>query len=121
MCWIAKWVATKLLIELCDEKKAPSNFLSSVLGKYSQAVITENEKMACMGKMAHNFILESNHASSTSALITGGMIRLDHAMGEGQTRANNDFGRGHETLIGRGGETNKDVGLGTYFKLSPKL
>jgi hypothetical protein len=71
--------------------------------------------------MTHNSILESNHASSTSELITGGMIRLNNAAGEGQTRANNDFGRGDETLIGRQGETNKDINLGTYFRLAPKL
>jgi hypothetical protein len=71
------------LNEPCNEKKSTTNYLSSVLGKYSQVVITENDREACTGKMVRNSISELNHASSTLALITGGMIRLDHAAGEG--------------------------------------
>ena len=64
--------------------------------------------------MACNSILESNHASSMSALITGEMIRLDHAAGECQTRSNNDFGYGHDELIGIGKDA-KEMILGTFY------
>ena len=48
--------------------------------------------MAGMNKDASNSISESNHASSTHSLKTSGTIQIDSAAGEGQTRANNDFG-----------------------------
>ena len=69
-----------------------------------------------MNMMAHNSISESNHASSTAGLKVGGTIRLDHSCGEGQTRANNDFGRGHLALVTgkkKKSEAKVEVNMGT--------
>jgi hypothetical protein len=55
--------------------------------------------MAGMNKDASKCISESNHASSTHSLKTSGTIWIDSAAGDGQTCANNDFGRGHEAMV----------------------
>ena len=55
--------------------------------------------MIGMNKNAINSILESKHVFSPHSLKTSGTIRIDSAAGEGQTRANNDFGRGHEAMV----------------------
>ncbi len=39
------------------------------------------------------------HASSTVGLGIAGTIHLNHVTAEGQTRSNNDIGRGHEQLV----------------------
>ena len=74
-----------ILADLHDPKKATSNYLSRAFGKYSQAMIMEDEKQACMNKMAHNSMSESSHTMLTSALIEGGMITLYHTAGQGQS------------------------------------
>ena len=74
-----------MLIELRDPQKATATYLSSAMGKYSRAVISEDDRKASMGMMAYNSTLESNHATSTTSLITGGMISLYHAAAERQT------------------------------------
>jgi hypothetical protein len=70
------------------------------MGKYSQAVISEDDRKASMGRMTHKSISKSNHATSTTLLMTGGMISLYCAAAEVQMRVDNDLGRGHNTLIG---------------------
>ena len=72
-----------------------------------------------MDKMAYNSISDSNHASLTSALTTGGMIRLNCAAGEGQTRANNYFDCGNNALIGIGKDV-KALTLDKFHKLTPE-
>jgi hypothetical protein len=44
------------------------------MGKYSQALISEDDRKASMEMMAQNSILGNNHATSTTSLVTGGMI-----------------------------------------------
>ena len=48
-----------------------------------------------------------------------GTIRLNHVCVEGQTRHNNDFGRGHEALVRGRGSSGKSINrdLGTYNNL----
>ena len=82
---LAEEIATAMLIELRDPQKAAATYLSSAMGKYSRAVISEDDRKASMGMMAHNSTPESNHATSTTSLITGGMISLYHAAAERQT------------------------------------
>ena len=79
--------------------KATSVYLSSIGGKFSKSKLSDQDRMAGMNKDASNNILESNHASSTHSLKTSGTIRINSAAGEGQTRANNDFGRGHQAMV----------------------
>ena len=123
-CQLGKVIAATIIVELRDTSKATSHYLSSIKGKFSQAQITEEDRKANMNKMAHNSISESNHASSTAALQICGNIRLDHAAAEGQTRANNDFGRKHESLVkgNRAKSTNaKVLDLGMFHQLPCEL
>ena len=98
-CRLAEDAASTFLMEFRDTSKATSAYLSSIGGKYSAARVTTEDRIACLHKEASNSIAESNHASSTHSLKTSGTIRLDSAAGEGQTRANNDFGRGHNAFV----------------------
>ncbi len=78
-------IATTMLIELRDPHKATATYLSSAMERYSWKVISEDDRKASMGMMTHHSTSESNHATSTTSLITGGMISLYHAAAEGQT------------------------------------
>ena len=87
------------------------------------ARVTMVERVAGRGIDATNSISESLHASSTHGLKVGSTIRLDHCAAEGQTRANNDFGRQHSSLgSGRqAGNKMNDKPMGTFHLLSPEL
>ena len=115
--------ATTFLIEFCDTSKATSAYLSSIGGKFSKSKLSDQDRMAGMNKDASNSISESNHASSTHSLKTSGTIWIDSAAGEGQTCANNDFGRGHEAMVtaraGRGGKLERV--FGTFHSLPAEL
>jgi hypothetical protein len=118
---LAEEAASTFLIEFRDPLKATSSYLSSVGGKYSISKISDDLRKAGLNKDASNSISESNHASSTHSLKTSGTIRLDSAAGEGQTRANNDFGRGHEALgTGRVGHSGKMERVYGAFHSLPK-
>ena len=119
-CRLAEEIASTILAELRDPRKATSQYLSSCMGKYSKAVIAEDDRQACMGKLAHNSMSESGHAMSTSALIEGGMITLYHAAAQGQARANADFVRGHDELIGHSKGASVKT-LGTFHSLPLEL
>ena len=86
-------------------------------------MVTDEDKVASQGKDATTSISESVHASSTVGLGIAGTIRLDHVTAEGQTRSNNDFGRGHERLV-RGLNKSEDVNdrvFGTFHQLPEEL
>jgi hypothetical protein len=105
-----------------DTSKATHNYLSSMFRKSSIAVISENQRKDGFGKEENNNISESNFASATQSLKTYGTIRLDSAAAEGQTRTNNDFGRGHEQLINITKKTVLNTAKpGLIFQLPPKL
>jgi len=77
-------------------------------------MVTDEDKVASLGKDATTSISESVHASSTI-----GLGIADHNTAEGQTHSNNDFGRGHERLV-RGSKKSEDVndrrlGLSTNY------
>jgi hypothetical protein len=71
------------------------DYLSSISGIRSWAMVSDEDKLASKGKDITTSISESVHASSTVGLGIAGTIRLDHVTAEGQTRSNNNFGRGH--------------------------
>jgi hypothetical protein len=101
---------------------ATSTYLSSIIGKFSESQLSDQDRMAGLNKDAINSVSEPNHASSPHSLKTSGTIRIDSAAGEGQTLANNDFG-GHEAMInGRAGSGGKlERVFGTFHSLSADL
>jgi len=96
---LTREVATCLLLEVADPKKATSDYLSKGNGKFSWAVSSEEEKKASIGMRATNDPSESQFATFTEALATGGRIGVDLASGIGQTRYNNDFGRAQDQYV----------------------
>jgi hypothetical protein len=89
---LAREVATCLLLEVADPKKATSDYLSNGDGRFSWAMSSEEEKNASLGMRATNDPSESQIATFTEALATGVRVGVDLASGIGQTRFNNDFG-----------------------------
>jgi hypothetical protein len=121
---LAREVATCLLLEVADPKKATSDYLSKGNGRFSWAVSSEEEKKASIGMRATNDPSESQFATFTEALATGGRIGVDLASGIGQTRYNNDFGRAQDQYVmGRRSKAEhsgaKPVGL--FHELSIEL
>ncbi len=98
-CRLAEVAAATFLIEFRDPKKATLDYLSSISGIRSWAMVSDEDKLGSQGKDATTSILESMHASSTVGLGIAGTIHLDHVTAEGQTRSNNNFGHGHERLV----------------------
>ncbi len=118
----AEIVAASMADVMIDEKATTRIYLSAADGEYSTKNQSEERKTAASAKLsATNDASESGHAASTAALKTCGTIRLDHAAAEGQSRANNDFGRGHEQLIASRKKPNENEnGLGTFHTLPEK-
>eukprot|EP00956_Cyclotella_meneghiniana_P024065 scaffold47977_cov82-Cyclotella_meneghiniana.AAC.2 len=86
---IAVVIATRFLQELRDESKVTHHYMESMNGKYSAAVITEDERKAGMGIEANN-ISESVHAMSTRNMQVFGTIRGDSSAAGGQQCSNGD-------------------------------
>ena len=124
-CRLAQEIAITILTELRDPSKATSSYLSSIGGIYSWKKASDEMKEAGKNKMANNSVSESNHASSTQGLKTSGTIRIDHSAGEGQSRYNNDFGRGHQALItgkqSKSGPIKKADLIGSFHRLPREL
>ena len=122
-CRLAEVAAATFLIEFRDPKKATSEYLSSISRIRSWAMVSEEEKVASWSKDATTSISESVHASATVGLGIAGTIRLDHVTAEGQTRFNNDFGRGHDALVKRSSKSDsvKERVLGSFHKLPEEL
>jgi hypothetical protein len=118
-CQLACEAASIFLMEFHDPTKATSEYLSSISGPKSWCNTSDETKSLTLNVLASNSMLEANHASSTVGLKLSGTIRLDHVCAEGQTRHNNDFGRGHEVLVqGRGSrQKSVDRNLGTFTNL----
>ena len=96
---LASGIATTLLMELEDSSKATSEYLSATMGKYSQAVIDNNEVVATIGMRAANDPSEETFATFSDILCNAGQINLQSASGVGQARYNKDFSRMHEQFI----------------------
>ena len=89
---LASGLASCLILELEDPRKANSDYLSVKGGKYSWAEVSDADKDACMGMKAVNDPSEAVFATFTEALSTAGRVGLDGAAGQGQARYNNDMG-----------------------------
>ena len=118
-CQLACEAATIFLMEFCDSTKATSEYLSSISGPKSWCNTSDETKSLTLNVLASNSVSEANHASSTVGLKLSGTIRLDHVCAEGQTRHNNDCGRGHKVLVKKGNHQNDcaDGNLGTFTTL----
>jgi hypothetical protein len=81
---LAARLATCLILELENPRKANSNYLSAKGVKYSWAQESDEEKKACMGMKAVNDLSEAVFATFTKALSTAGRVGLDGAAGQGQ-------------------------------------
>ena len=89
---LAAGLASCLILELEDPRKANSNYLSVKGSKYSWAKVSDADKDASMGMKALNNPLEAVFATFAEALSTAGRVGLDGAAGQGQARYNNDMG-----------------------------
>ena len=121
---LAAGLASCLILELEDPRKANSDYLSIKGGKYSWAEVSDAEKDACMGLKAVNDPSESVFSTFTEALSTAGRVGLDGAAGQGQARYNNDMGRSHEYMVtgrrGKGEGEDKPV-LDLFHQLPEEL
>ena len=108
---MASEVAEVIVKELRDPKKATSNYLTSVKGKFSWGQTTDEEHFAFLGKMATNDPAETPFASLTRQLQLFGRMLGIHASAVGHARVNGDFARGI-------GGTSKD---GAYHQLSNNM
>ena len=96
---LAAGLATCLILELEDPRKANSDYFSAKGDKYSWAQVSDAEKKACMGMMAVNDPSEAVFATFTEALSTAGPVGLNGAAGQDQARFNNAMGRAHEYMV----------------------
>ena len=88
-------IAECLLEELSDPKKATSDYLSVIGGKFSWSETTEEERNACLGKLATNDPAKSSFASLTRQLQAFGRVLGIHSSAVGQARVNGDFEHKH--------------------------
>ena len=96
---LAVVIATTMRAEFVDPRKNTARYLSEINGISSLAVISEEQRVAGYGVDASNSVSESVHAASTDMFVVFGTIRAQFCAGIGQSRFNNDFGRGHKNLV----------------------
>jgi hypothetical protein len=96
---LARGEKTCLLLEVADPKKATSDYLSKGDGSFSWAKSSAEDKNASICMRATNDPSESQFATSTEALATGGRGGVNLASGIGQTWYNNDFGRAQDKYV----------------------
>jgi hypothetical protein len=119
---LAREVATCLLLEVMDPKKATSDYLSKCNGRFSWAMSSTEEKNASIGMRGINDSSESKFATFTEVLATGGRIDLDVAAGIRQARYNNDFGRAQKQHVtGQKSKTPVVKSVGLFHELPPEL
>ena len=119
-------------IDMEREDKATAAYILD--GVRSMKNVGDEDKQQNNGRLANNSISESCRASATEGLKTFGRIRLDYNYGGamGQSRVNNDLGRGHDAYASRGrvkevsnkkqGTTEKKENvLGSFHRLHSKL
>jgi hypothetical protein len=97
-CWeLSVGVATTLLTELTNSKKATHNYIHDRLFAFNN--ISQTEKDASMGKRANNDPSEGNFATFTDVLCNGGRKSINSAAGIGQARYNKDLNCNHALFV----------------------
>jgi hypothetical protein len=121
-CWeLSVGVATTLLTELTDPKKATHNYIHDGLLAFNN--ISQTEKDTSMGKRANNNPSDGNFATFTYVLYNGGRISINSAVGIGQACYNKDLNRNCALFVTgqRSKSKNKPTGMGSFHTLPEKL
>ena len=117
-------VATSMLAELRDERKATHNYLSSSDGRFSAENASAADHNACLGKKASNDDAERPFACLTGNLQWFGRLGLSNAGGVAQARVNGDFERDHGHYVRGRGKKGKEADgptLGEFIKMPKQL
>lgn len=104
---MASEVAECIMKELCDPKKALSDYLSCKEGKFSWGETTDEEHKACLGMMATNDSAESPFAGLTQQMQQFGQVLGIHASAVSHAKFSGDFHLDYK-------DSSND---GRYFKL----
>ena len=84
-------LAPAIIKECRDPKKALSDYVTSIDGKFSWGQTTDEEHLACIGKNATNDPAESPCPSLTRQLQSFGHVLGIHALAVGHAKINGDF------------------------------
>eukprot|EP00956_Cyclotella_meneghiniana_P011123 scaffold15566_cov34-Cyclotella_meneghiniana.AAC.1 len=120
---LAVTAASAFLIEFRDERKATAQYLSSIGGENSLAVISESKRKAGLGKESSNSTSESLHGTVTHLMKVSGTIRLDHAAGDGMLQTNGHVDRNVSQYIkkNRNDKSDEDEAPSLFFQLPEEL
>ena len=119
---LARKAETCLLLEVADPKKATSDYLSDCNSRFSWNKSSTEEKNARIGMRATTDSSESQLATFTKALATGGRIGVDMASGIGQTQYINDFGRDQDQYVmGRRSKAPGVKSVGLFHKMTMEV
>lgn len=108
---MASEVAECIMKELCDPKKALSDYLSCKEGKFSWGETTDEEHNACLGMMATNDSAESPFAGLTQQMQQFGRVLGIHASAVSHAKFSGDFHLDYK-------DSSND---GRYFKLPDEM
>ena len=92
-------LAERLLVEFQDTSKVTHYYVNDLGGKYRMSKITPKEKEQGYGICANNDPSEQNFAIFIDALSHMGNASVYVAAAEAQSRGNNDWGLGVDSLV----------------------
>lgn len=120
---LAVTAASAFLIEFRNESKATAQYLSSIGGENSLAVLSESKRKAGLGKESSNSTSESLHGTVTHLMKVAGTIRLDHAAGDGMMQTNGHIDRNVNQYIkkNRKKEVSENETPSLFFQLPEEL
>ena len=113
---LGKIAASALLTEIRDPKKATSDHLSRVAGKFSWGNTTLDEHTCSLGKIAVNDPAESLFGATTRQLQCFGRVSLGNAGGVSVVQANGDMNR----IIPKK-KNKKEISEGLFHMLSTEM
>ena len=106
-------LAERLLVEFQDTSKVTHYYVNGLGGKYSMSKTTPKEKEQGYGISGNNDPSERNFAIFRYALSHMKNTSVYIAAAEAQSRGNNDWGLGVDSLVT--GRKSKTVGVFTYI------
>jgi hypothetical protein len=107
----------------CRYKKATTDYLLKDNGRFSWVKSSAEVKNTTIGMRATSDPSESQFATFTEALATGGRIGMDLASGIGMTHYNNDFGcaQQEQYVTGWRSKTPSVKSVGLFHELPVEL